>query len=105
MTRIGMGEKLSIEEIREAYGEIIRAYNEIYPLHPQTRRLSLDEETSDFGRGDENFRVSINRKVRDKLRQAANESGNPVIWYRGDPLDGLSPGMRERIEVALKFGI
>jgi hypothetical protein len=106
ITRIEMGGKLSIEEIREAYGEIIRAYNEIFPLHPRTRKLSLDEE-NDLCWGDsaELFRLSVNRKAMDKLRQSANESGNPVIWNRGDPLDGLPEGVRKRIEKAIKFGI
>jgi hypothetical protein len=31
-------EKWTLEEIREAYGEILRAYNEIFPLHPPGRK-------------------------------------------------------------------
>ena len=34
-----MSEKVwSLEEIREAYGEILRAYNEVFPLHPPERK-------------------------------------------------------------------
>jgi hypothetical protein len=45
------------------------------------------------------------RSIEPRLKQAADESGNPVVWYRGDPIKGLPEGMRQRVETAMRFGI
>ncbi len=40
-----------------------------------------------------------------RLQKAADESGNPVIWRRGDPVEKLPQGMRKRVETAMRFGV
>ena len=44
-------------------------------------------------------------KILSKLKEGADKSGNAQIWHRGEPLDGLTQGLRERILKGLKFGI
>ena len=44
------------------------------------------------------------REISPRLKAAADQSGNAKTWHAGEPLNGLSQGMRERIEKALKFG-
>jgi predicted amidophosphoribosyltransferase len=47
---------------------------------------------------------SLSQKLshaRARLKKLADESGNPVIWRRGDPIEGLPEGMRRRVEKAL----
>jgi hypothetical protein len=47
---------------------------------------------------------SLSQKLshaRARLKRLADESGNPVIWRRGDPIEGLPEGMRRRVEKAL----
>lgn len=36
-----------------------------------------------------------------KAKEIADQAGNPIIWRRGDPIEGLSVGMRQRIEKEL----
>jgi hypothetical protein len=100
----------TLKEIRDAYGEILRAYNALFPLHPQTRMEHEDIiiDTVDSHRGDDDFHATFQAKAREilpKLKKAADQSGNAVTWHRGEPLESLNEGMRERIERALKFGI
>ena len=33
-----------------------------------------------------------------KLKRELDQSGNPQSWRRGDPLEGLRPGIRRRIQ-------
>jgi len=40
-----------------------------------------------------------------RLKQAADESGNPKVWRRGDPVEMLPEGMKKRIEMAQQFGV
>jgi len=40
-----------------------------------------------------------------RLKKAADESGNPVVWHRGDPVEVLPEGMKKRIEMAQEFGV
>jgi hypothetical protein len=47
---------------------------------------------------------NINAKAAE-LKQAADESGNPIIWRPGMPLENLPEGMRKRVEIALNLGI
>jgi hypothetical protein len=96
----------TLEKMREAYGKNLRAYNEIFPLHPQTT-MRREDESENFNQGDQDFldifRVKA-KKIFPKVKDGADQSGNPVVWRRGDPLDSLSPAMRGRVERALKFG-
>ncbi len=34
-----------------------------------------------------------------------DQSRNPQVWRGGNPLDGLPPEMKKRVEMALEFGI
>jgi len=94
------------KKIRDAYGGILRAYNTLYPLDPVTRkdpeeiieRVGMDKE------GTPKFWAKM-REVVPKLKEAADQSGNAVSWYRGQSLDGLNQGMKDRVEKALKLGI
>jgi hypothetical protein len=98
----------TLKEIRDAYGEILRTYNILFPLHPQTKIEREDViNTFDLNRGD-NIADEFNakaKKILPKLKEAADQSGNAVTWHRGEPLDGLNQSMKERIEKTLKFGI
>jgi hypothetical protein len=99
----------SLKEIRAAYSEILKAYNALFPIYPNIKREKDETIQDNFDPGGDKFYSEIlPKKFREnfrRLQKAADQSGNPMIWHRGDPLDGLSPGMRERIERALKFGI
>jgi hypothetical protein len=96
----------TLKEIRESYMEILRAYNELFPLDPVMRKDP--EETMD--------RIDINKenshkimmKMREfapRLRKAADESGNAVSWHCGQSMEDLNRGLRERIEKAIRLGI
>jgi hypothetical protein len=99
--------KWTPERIREAYRKNLRAYSEIFPLHAQIMVRSEDESES-FNQGDQDFldifRVKA-KKITPKAKDDADRSGNPVVWRRGDPLDNLSPAMRQRVRRGLEFGI
>ena len=99
----------SLKEIRDAYGEIFRAYNALFPLHPEARMHREDMIGAfDFDRGDDNFHATFHAKVKKilpKLKGAADRSGNSVTWRRGEPLDSLNKAMRDRIGKALRLGI
>jgi hypothetical protein len=98
----------TLKEIRDAYGEILRGYNAIFPLHPQAKIQREDIiNTFDLNRGDDiadEFKTKA-KKILPKLKEAADQSGNALIWHRGESLDGLNQSMKERIEKTLKFGI
>ena len=101
------GSEWTLKEVREAYGEILRAYNNLFPLHPQ-KRSDHEEPMEGVDYGDIGFLEEFRRKGKEigaKLKRAADQSGNAVVWLRGDSLEGLSPGMKERIERGLKRGI
>jgi hypothetical protein len=100
-------EKMTLQEIRDAYREVLQAYNDLFPLHPQIT-MKCEDETENFSQGDDSFLNAFRtkaKKVAPKIKEAADQSGNPVIWHRGESFEGLSLGMRERVEGALKFGI
>jgi hypothetical protein len=97
----------TLKKIRAAYGDILGAYNELFPLHPKTT-MKREDETENFNQGDEGFLDAFRekaKKIAQEIKRGADESGNPIVWHRGDPLDSLSPAMRERVERALKFGV
>jgi len=104
-----MSEKVwTLTEIRDAYGEALRAYNELFPLHPRGRKnyeeilpegLSIDREEPI-----NTFRKKAT-EINLKLKESADQSGNAVTWHRGDPLDGLDQNLRDRILRGLEFGI
>lgn len=112
---------MKLQEIKEAYLENLRFYNELFPIHnrlqKQTRReyeakeLFDIKEISDIkGINDikEIKEFSLLSKILTKkvkeFKERADRSGNAQVWRRGEPLDGLSPGLKERIEKALNFG-
>jgi len=98
---------LELKEIRVAYGEILRAYNLLFPLFPMMRTEGEDI-TEGFDKGDENLAESVRAKAREnipKLKEVADQSGNAVSWHRGEPLDGLNQSLKDRVEKALKLGI
>ena len=100
----------TLKEIREAYGQILGAYNEIFPVRAETRKCvegmeSMgDEILKDDGDIKKAFQAQA-RKTLPKLKEAADSSGNPITWRRGESLDGLSQSLRDRVEKALKLGI
>jgi hypothetical protein len=98
---------MDLKEIREAYVEIVSAWNIVSP--PITQSAGEDKEMmADPVDMDKETTVSTMaklRKVHRELKREADQSGNAQVWHRGEPLDGLSPGMKERIERALRFGI
>jgi hypothetical protein len=96
-----------LPKIREAYREILSAYDEICSLHP---KISVKDEdiTPPFDQGEDVSSFTVRKRmtaILPKIKEGADRSGNAVIWYRGDSLEGLSSGMRDRVERALKFGI
>ena len=98
---------LTLGEVRDAYGEILGAYNELFPVHPASRTEGEDI-TGKFGKGEESLIDAASAKMREmgpKLKEAADQSGNAVIWRRGDSLEGLNQSLKCRIEAAIKFGI
>ena len=97
----------TLKEIRDAYGEALRAYNELFSL--QSRRIDREDLLPEGFSIDREEPINTFRKkateINLKLKEAADQSGNAVTWRRGDPLDGLDQGLRERIERGLEFGI
>jgi hypothetical protein len=96
----------TLQRTREAYGEILWAYNNLFPLHRQ-KRTEHEEPMESIDYGDIEFLENFRRKGKEisgKLKRAADQSGNAVVWRRGDSLEGLSLGMKERIERGLKRG-
>jgi len=97
----------TLEEIREAYGEALRAYNELFSL--QSRRIDREDLLPEGFSIDREEPISTFRKkataIISKLKEAADQSGNAVTWHRGDPLDGLDQSFRNRVLRALEFGI
>lgn len=99
----------TLHEIRQAYGEILKHYNILIAPQPNRKReeetvpdsLALDIEEDQFDR--KAFFAKM-KEVYPKLKEAADRSGNAQTWHAGQSLDGLSQGMRERIEKGLKFG-
>jgi hypothetical protein len=105
----GMTEKIqwTLKEIREAYREILRGYDALFPIHPETKK-KVEDMTPPLDYGEDGFFLTLRAKTKavlPKMKEGAAKSGNPVIWRRGDPLEGLGREMRKRIEKAMKFGI
>jgi hypothetical protein len=101
------GSEWTLEKIRKAYGEVLRAYNDLFSLHRQ-KRTEHEEPMESVDYGEIEFLENFRRKGKEigaKLKRAADQSGRPVIWYRGDPLDGLTTGMKERVRKALIYGV
>jgi hypothetical protein len=98
---------MDMKEIREAYGEALRAYNELFSL--QSRRIDREDLLPEGFSSDREEPIGTFRKkateITPKLKEAADKSGNAVTWYRGDPLDGLDQSLQNRVLKALKFGI
>jgi hypothetical protein len=67
------------------------------------------EDTTDkSARGDGDISRMLKaktKKVLPILKEGADQSGNAIVWHRGQDLDALNEGLRERIEKALRFGI
>lgn len=95
----------NLGEIREAYREALSIYNE---LSRPRDRVQVDAIEGDPAKSDEDFCSIIIKKAKEsapKLKEAADQSGDPVVWRRGDPLSGLNKSLRKRIEAGLKFCI
>jgi hypothetical protein len=99
----------TLHKIREAYGENLRLWNGLYPIH-LGERSNVEEVTEDsIEYGDlKNASETICQRAKEvmaRLKKSADLSGNSRVWRKGEPLDDLPRGMRERIERALNFGI
>ncbi len=103
----GMSEKTwTLDEIRKAYGEIWRAYNELY-RSAKTDREEIFPDVFNIEHEGRDSLIMLRKKAIEaipKLKEAADRSGNAVVWHAGEPLDILSKGLKERIERALEFG-
>ena len=107
MIQIEAPKEMTLQEIRKAYGEVLRAWNELFSLHPQ-KRPDQEEAMESVDYGDIEFLENFRRKGKEivpKLKEAADQSGNPATWRRGESLEDLNSGMRERILKGLEFGI
>ena len=96
----------TLNEIRAAYRDILSAYNALFPLYPQTR-IGREDIEGDPDKGEDETYLAFRGKMKKKvpeLKAIADQSGNARVWHRGDPLDGLDQGLKDRIEKALKFG-
>jgi hypothetical protein len=99
---------MDLKELRSAYGEILVAYNALFPLSPNIERGEEETLPDLVGIDEGDSYLATMRKLRKahpELKEAADRSGNIQIWQRGGSLDGLSEGMRNRIERALRSGI
>ena len=100
-----------LQRIREAYSEILRAYNILFPLHADGKRGKKEEKVvldAFDPEGNKFYKKAFFRKMREvslKLKVAADQSGNAQTWHAGESLEGLNERMKERIDRALKFGI
>ncbi len=105
----------SLREIRGAYAEILSAYNAIFPLDPAMRKEAEDTMdrfaegmTDKLAKDDGNAREISRAKAKKALpmlKEGTDQSGNAVSWHRGQPLDDLNQGLKDRIEKASRFGI
>lgn len=106
---------MSLKEIRTAYREILIAYNNLFPPYAVMRKDAEDamdrfsEDTTDksIKGGGDLLEISMGnpKKALPTVKVAADQSDNVVSWYRGQSLEGLNQGLRDRIEKALKLGI
>jgi hypothetical protein len=98
---------MKLKEIRAAYAEILSAWNVVSPPIAQSVREDKEMMADSVDMDEESTMSTMGklRKVHPELKREADQSGNAQVWHRGESLDGLSPGMKERIERALRFGI
>jgi hypothetical protein len=99
---------MDLKELRSAYGEILVAYNALFPLSPNIERGEEETLPDLVGIDEGDSYLATMRKLRKahpELKEAADRSGSIQIWHAGEPLAVLNDGMRERIELAMKFGI
>jgi hypothetical protein len=103
-------EKMTLQEIRDAYAVILKSYNELFPLYVEARKSSgeMEEGAEKSGKKNEDrfyetFMVKA-KKIVPKLKEAADQSGSVQIWRKGESLDNLSEGLQERIERAIRLG-
>lgn len=97
----------TLREIQDAYAEILKAFNVVYPVGsvPKRKDETLPEAFDPEGeRFFQDTFIEMAKKAIPKLKAAADRSGNARIWHRGESLDGIDQRMRERIEKALEFG-
>ena len=103
-----MTKNWTLKEIREVYRENLKLYNETFPPFPERRKEDNEGEPEELFHRGENYIEALDeklKKVLPKLKAAANESGNAVVWVRGQSLDGLNEGIHQRIRMALDFGV
>lgn len=104
-----VGGGMELKEIRQGYGEALMLYNEIVPLHPQERKEPETEFPGTIDLAESRRTAKACVKVCEATEGTAeisspNQPANAQIWCRGEPLDNLNEGLKERIERALKFG-
>lgn len=106
-----MNEKIrwTLQEIRKVYAENLKFWNGLYPIHLRERGNveEVMEDTIEHGDIGTELKEFCERakEVMPRLKEAADLSGNSRVWRKGEPLDDLPRGLRERIEKALNFGI
>ncbi len=98
----------TLQKIREAYFENLELFNDrSLFLIRETNRKETELDTPDPD-GLSPFESNLLEKLKEvgpKLRAAADQSGNAQTWQIGQSLDGLSQGIKERVEKALLLGI
>ena len=99
----------TLQRIRGAYAEILKAYNALFPIHSNGRRVKNEIVWDNFDPGGDNFYLEVFpkkfRKNFPRLKKAADQSGNAQTWHAGESLDDLRQGMKGRVNKALEFGI
>ncbi len=99
-----------LKEIRDAYGEALSAYNELFPLYHSGRvdRGEILPEGLNIDLGEKDNINAFRKKATEmafKLKEAADKSGNAVTWHRGESLEGLNQSLKKRVLKGLEFGI
>ncbi len=96
-----------LQKIRESYLDALQLYNALYPVLPE-RKIEKDEMPEGIDGEEDPHHCAIRARMKEiapAISKAADRSGNPQVWRRGEPLDCLNQGMLERVRMALKFGI
>ncbi len=100
---------MDLQELREAYLENLKAYNALYPVEIDGfQKGIMMEAIPEPEEKDHPFLKEFHKKavkIQKELEDSADRSGNAQVWRRGDPLENLRPGLRQRVEKALRFGI
>jgi len=98
---------MNLQKLREAYLENLKAYNSVHPIEIDGIRKGIMIETIEEEKEKFLYEYFDQRakKILKDLKNSVKFSGNAQIWKRGDSLENLNLGMKERVEKALRFGI